>query len=97
MVCPARTLDGRDVVIRIVSIGGEGLGHVEALKRLASGNVASVIGNHAAPVLQWLETEGYTFAVLPYLSTSDPSHICLFENTRDLIAQLHQMLEVRQA
>lgn len=93
-MCPARTLDGRDVVIRIVSIGPEGTSHRESLKRLASGNIASVIGNHAAPVLQWLETNGFTFAAFPYLSTLEPS-LFLFENTGDLLREAQQMLEVR--
>ncbi|KZW04408.1 hypothetical protein EXIGLDRAFT_828280 [Exidia glandulosa HHB12029] len=93
VLCPARTIDGRDVVIRIVRIGDEGKHHEEALRRLATGNVASVIGNHTAPVLQWLSLNAITFAVFPYLSSSDPTCLYLYEDTRDLLGHLDQMLE----
>ncbi|KZW04407.1 hypothetical protein EXIGLDRAFT_828279 [Exidia glandulosa HHB12029] len=92
-LCAARTVDGRDVVIRIVCIGEEGLNHLEALRRLATGNIASVIGNHTIPVLQWLTLEHITFAVHPYLSSTDPTNLYFYENTGDLLRHLLQMLE----
>lgn len=82
-------------MIRIVSIGSYGQQHKSALMRLATGNVASVIGNHVAPVLQWLTMDDITFAVFPYLSTSDPSDTYLYENVQDLLKHVYQMLEVR--
>ncbi|KZW04409.1 hypothetical protein EXIGLDRAFT_635957 [Exidia glandulosa HHB12029] len=92
-LCAARTVDGRDVVISIVAIGKEGTNHLEALRRLATGNVASVIGNHTVPVLQWLTLEHITFAVHPYLSSTDPTTRYFYENTGDLLRHLLQMLE----
>lgn len=92
-MCPARTTDGRDVMIKVVAMGDRGLNHKEALQRLASGNIASVIGNHTVPVLQWIERGSTTFAVLPYLSKDDLSTVYLYENTKDLIDHLLQMLE----
>lgn len=59
--------------MRIVSIKDDGINHVQALQRLATGNVASVIGNHTIPVLQWLKLDAITFAVFPMLSSIDPS------------------------
>ncbi|EJD54048.1 hypothetical protein AURDEDRAFT_180402 [Auricularia subglabra TFB-10046 SS5] len=92
-LCPARTTDGRDVIIRVVSIGEEGAHHRKALERLATGNIASVIGNHTVPVLQWLKLEDIVFAVFPLLSFMDPTVTFTFEDARDLLAHLHQMLE----
>ncbi|KZV90524.1 hypothetical protein EXIGLDRAFT_720299 [Exidia glandulosa HHB12029] len=92
-VCPGRTSDGRDVVIRIVSIGDEGLNHRVALERLSTGNVASLIGNHTVPVLQWLELENVTFAVQPLLSPSDPLSMYAYEDVEDLLKTMVQMLE----
>ncbi|KZV92670.1 hypothetical protein EXIGLDRAFT_674856, partial [Exidia glandulosa HHB12029] len=92
-LCPGRTIDGRDVMIRIVSIGDEKSQQQIALERLASGNVASVIGNHAIPVLQWLKFENVTFAILPYLSIADPTGYWPWENVDDLFDSLTQMIE----
>ncbi|EJD54038.1 hypothetical protein AURDEDRAFT_157291 [Auricularia subglabra TFB-10046 SS5] len=92
-ICPARTADGRDVVIRLITIGDDGKDHKEALERLSTGNVASVIGNHAVPVLQWLHLDELTFAVFPYLSTLDPTPLYAFENLQDMTRHLLQMLE----
>ncbi|KZV85653.1 hypothetical protein EXIGLDRAFT_837775 [Exidia glandulosa HHB12029] len=93
MMCPARTADCRDVLIRIVSMGDEGLNHRTALERLSTGNVASVIGNHAVPVLQWLTLEHITFAVLPLLSQVDPVRYYCYEDVDDVLKTMIQMLE----
>ncbi|KZW02371.1 hypothetical protein EXIGLDRAFT_829266 [Exidia glandulosa HHB12029] len=96
MIHPARTTDGRDVIIRLVSIGDSGANHREALQRLATGNVASVIGNHCVPVLQWIVLEDIHFAVQPLLSYIDQSTLYCYENVQDLINTIHQMLEALQ-
>ncbi|KZV92664.1 hypothetical protein EXIGLDRAFT_768777 [Exidia glandulosa HHB12029] len=92
-LCPARTIDSRDVVIRIISIDDDGLQQKQALERLATGNVASVIGNHAIPVLQWLKFENITFAVFPFLSSQDPSSTWGWEDVSDLLDSIVQMVE----
>lgn len=94
-MCPARTIDGRDVVIRIVSFGNEGINHRVALERLSTGNTASLIGNHTVPVLQWLNLDNITFGVLPMLSRRDPTHTYCYENVEDVLKTMVQMLEVR--
>ncbi|KZV83852.1 hypothetical protein EXIGLDRAFT_807812 [Exidia glandulosa HHB12029] len=92
-VCPGRTTDGRDVVIRITSIGDDCAHHRIALKRLATGNVATLIGNHTVPVLQWLTLENITFAVQPMLSWEDPTSEYCYEDVEDLLKTMIQMLE----
>lgn len=93
-VMPARTGDGRDVIIRLVTLGGVGLQHREAMLRLGTGNIASVIGNHTVPVLQWLHLDDLSFAVLPFLLGTDPTWFYLYENLHDLLKSVIQMCEV---
>lgn len=93
-LCPGRTKDGRDVVIRITSIGDDSANHRLALERLSTGNVASLIGNHTVPVLQWLTLENIKFAVQPMLSPEDPTSEYCYEDVEDLLRTMLQMLEV---
>lgn len=81
-------------MIRVISIGDDGASHHDALKRLATGNVASVIGNHCAPVLEWLYWNDVSFAVFPYLSAIDPTRYWIYEDVEDLLKHLLQMFEV---
>jgi hypothetical protein len=88
-MCPARTLDHRDVLIRLIVKGDQGAKHLEALRRLATGEVAQRGDNHAVPVLQWLYHEDMTFAVFPLMSEG----LCLpwyydFGEVLDVVAQL---------
>lgn len=92
-ICPARTMDGQDVMIRLVSIGADGARHREALERLSTGHTASLIGNHCIPVLKWITLEHICFAVHPLLSFSDMNISCAHENIGDLTGTLRQMLE----
>ncbi|KZW02847.1 hypothetical protein EXIGLDRAFT_828981 [Exidia glandulosa HHB12029] len=92
-LCPARTRDGRDVMLRVISIGASGIQHKRALERVSTGNVASVIGNHAIPVLQWLTLNDITFAVFPMLSVFDAAMVYDFQNVGELMETMVQMLE----
>ncbi|KAF8514690.1 hypothetical protein BU17DRAFT_52359 [Hysterangium stoloniferum] len=67
LMCPARTLDDRDVLIRLVAKGQDGLNHLEALRRLAVGNVGSRGDNHTVPVLRLISLADMTFAVFPLM------------------------------
>lgn len=73
IMCPARTTDGRDVMIRLVCISGDpspsGARHLSILRQIAKGHVACIGNNHIVPVLQELtDTErGLTFVVQPKL------------------------------
>ena len=67
-MCPARTVDDRDVLIRLVAKGKDGLNHLEALRRVASGNAGSRGDNHTVPVFRFLSLEDMTFAVFPLMA-----------------------------
>lgn len=62
--------------------------------RLATGNTASVIGNHSIPVLQWLHFEDLTFAIFPFLLSWDSTLIYLYEDTKDILDTVLQLCEV---
>ncbi|KAF8520610.1 kinase-like domain-containing protein [Hysterangium stoloniferum] len=67
-MCPARTLDDRDVLIKLVAKGNDGLNHLEALRRLAIGSVGSRGDNHTVPVLRIITLEDMTFVIFPLMA-----------------------------
>lgn len=77
IICPARTLDGRDVMIRLVCMKDDpspsGIRHLDILRRVAKGHVACIGNNHIVPVLQELTNDehGLTFIVQPKLFDID--------------------------
>lgn len=77
IICPACTLDGRDVMIRLVCMKGDpspsGIRHLDILRRVAKGDVACIGNNHIVPVLQELTNDehGLTFIVQPKLFDID--------------------------
>ncbi|KZS87782.1 hypothetical protein SISNIDRAFT_419173, partial [Sistotremastrum niveocremeum HHB9708] len=64
---PARTVDKRDVLIRLIRKGEQGEEHLKVLRALCQGERAFHATNHCVPVLQELELGDMTFAVHPYL------------------------------
>ncbi|KZV90838.1 hypothetical protein EXIGLDRAFT_719873 [Exidia glandulosa HHB12029] len=94
--CPARTVDGQDVMIRVVSIGSDGTNQREALLRLATGTITSAVGNPCVPVLRWLVFEDIHFAVQPFLSFIGLSQQFIFETLDNLLEVLRHMLEALQ-
>ncbi|KZT34956.1 hypothetical protein SISSUDRAFT_223602 [Sistotremastrum suecicum HHB10207 ss-3] len=67
---PARTSEFRDVVIRLIRKGDEGLEHLDALRAVAKGELSFHVNNHCVPVLQELTLEDMTFVVFPLLGNS---------------------------
>ncbi|EIW51817.1 uncharacterized protein TRAVEDRAFT_136635 [Trametes versicolor FP-101664 SS1] len=65
MLCCARSTDGRDVVIRVLSAGPEGLDHLEVLQYMSRGATSQATPNHAVPLFELLELEDITFGVFP--------------------------------
>ncbi|KAF9019709.1 hypothetical protein BDZ89DRAFT_310140 [Hymenopellis radicata] len=51
VICPARTAQNHDVMIRLVAVGASGEQHSRALDRLGATPLASLPQNHALPVL----------------------------------------------
>ncbi|EIM86139.1 uncharacterized protein STEHIDRAFT_122114, partial [Stereum hirsutum FP-91666 SS1] len=100
IMCPARTTDGRDVMIRLVCISGDpspsGARHLSILRQIAKGHVACIGNNHIVPVLQELtDTErGLTFVVQPKLYWLDtlPNWYSARE-AADFVVQIFEGLE----
>ncbi|KAF8523030.1 kinase-like domain-containing protein [Gautieria morchelliformis] len=65
--CPARTIDNRYVLIRLVAKGDDGLNHLAALRRLGTGAVAFRGDNHIVPMLREIVLDDMTFVVFPLL------------------------------
>ncbi|KZT41915.1 hypothetical protein SISSUDRAFT_1042148 [Sistotremastrum suecicum HHB10207 ss-3] len=64
---PARTTDGRDVVIRLIQKGNEGAEHMNVLRTHARGEAAFHSTNHCVPLLHELFLRDMVFGVFPYL------------------------------
>jgi hypothetical protein len=77
-------VDDRDVLIKLIAKGQDGLNHLEALRRLALGRVASRGDNHTVPVLQLISLEDMTFAVFPLMAG---------RFTRPWFYQLHEAID----
>jgi hypothetical protein len=89
MTCAARTNDNRDVVIRLMAIGGDrGESHRLALSRLATDDHALTGPNHAIPVLEELVHGDMIFAVFPMLKdwSNHPWYYC-FSEVLDSVTQ----------
>jgi hypothetical protein len=89
---PARTLDDRDVLIKLISKGNDGLNHLEALRRLAVGNVGSRGDNHTVPVLRLIVLQDMTFAVFPLMSEGFTTG--WYDELHETIDAAIQLLEV---
>lgn len=86
----ARTINGKDVIIRVVAIGDEGRNHLDVLREVATpSSVARE--SHALPLLQELETDGITFCVFPLVFDAGYD----FNDTRaPWYARVSEVLEV---
>ncbi|KAF8526983.1 kinase-like domain-containing protein [Hysterangium stoloniferum] len=91
LMCPARTMDDRDVLIRLVAKGEDGMSHLEALRRLAVGNVGSRGDNHTLPVLRLISLADMTFAVFPLMG--DRFTCPWYHQLRETIDTAIQLLE----
>jgi hypothetical protein len=92
-MCPARTLDDRDVLIRLVAKGDDGLNHLEALRRLAIGSVGSRGDNHTVPVLRIITLGDMTFAIFPLMASGFTDG--WYNQLHETIDAATQLLEVR--
>ncbi|KAI0371422.1 hypothetical protein BV20DRAFT_942248 [Pilatotrama ljubarskyi] len=67
---PARAKDGRDVVIRVISVGSEGRDHLQVLRYLSRGACSQATPNHAVPLFELFELQDITFGVFPRVGFS---------------------------
>ncbi|KAF8487762.1 hypothetical protein JB92DRAFT_2758770 [Gautieria morchelliformis] len=89
--CPARTVDDRDVLIRLIAFGDEGLTHLAVLRRLATGHVAFRGENHIVPMLREIVRDDMIFAVFPLMHEGfdSPWHY----NYGEVVDAVYQMIE----
>ncbi|KAI9069072.1 hypothetical protein FKP32DRAFT_1560428 [Trametes sanguinea] len=92
---PARATDGRDVVIRVISIGSEGRNHLDVLEYISRGLTSQVAPNHAIPLLEVFELEDITFGVFPRIGgTMTDAYESWAENSvGDIVDMMIQCLE----
>jgi hypothetical protein len=90
--CAARTTDNHDVLIRLITKGADGGNHLTALRRLATGRIASRGDNHAVPVLREIVYEDMVFAVFPLMDTGFDAP--WYYNFGEIVDAVEQVLEV---
>lgn len=61
----ARTAQGQDVIVRVVTIRKEGQDHLRILQKIARGRLSLFSENHALPVLDEIVLRDITFCVFP--------------------------------
>ena len=89
--CAATTDDERHVVIRLIKKGDQGDTHLQVLRRIASGWVASFGDNHALPVLREIVHDDMVFVLFPLVSDGFFHH---YERVEDAFKAMTDILEV---
>jgi hypothetical protein len=72
----ARRRDGLDVVVRVLTAGGQGDNHRRILKRIACGQEVLLQDNHVLPLLYELVYQDITFGIFPRVSVCMERSIC---------------------
>ncbi|KAI0647600.1 kinase-like domain-containing protein [Trametes meyenii] len=65
LIRPARSVDGRDVVVRVICVGSEGKNHLEVLKCMSRGLCSQATPNHALPLIELFQLEDVVLGVFP--------------------------------
>jgi hypothetical protein len=96
--CPARSKEGRDVVIRVMVVRDEGWDHLRILRRLATGPQSMLVKNHIIPLLQELSYQDMIFGVFPRMAVSMDRSVCSWpkNSVEDILDMICQALEVPQ-
>ncbi|KAF8815276.1 hypothetical protein BYT27DRAFT_6735503 [Phlegmacium glaucopus] len=91
----ARTREGHDVIVRVITIGNEGHDHLKILRRIATGKDSLWSDNHALPMLAEFEWEDIIFGIFPKVGgTVEYAYDFWPKNSvGDIIEMLMQMLE----
>jgi hypothetical protein len=90
--CPARTIDNRYVLIRLVVKGDDGMNHLVALRRLGTGDVAFRGENHIVPMLREIVLDDMIFVVFPLLQ--DGFDTPWYYNYGEVVDAVYQVIEV---
>ncbi|KAI8982909.1 kinase-like domain-containing protein [Trametes punicea] len=91
----ARTADGRDVVIRVITVGSEGENHLNVLRYISRGLRSQATPNHAVPLFDIFQLEDITFGVFPRVgfSMADAYGSWAENSVGDVIDMIMQCLE----
>ena len=92
--CAATTDDGRHVVIRLIKKGDQGETHLQVLRRIASGAVASLGDNHTLPVLLEIVHDDMVFVLFPLVSDGFFFH---YGRVEDAFKAMTDVLEVESS
>ena len=68
--CPARSRDGNDVIIQIITAGGQGDKDLKILKRLAADVESLQSDNHVLPMLEEFAFQDIAFGIFPRIAVS---------------------------
>ncbi|CDO75225.1 hypothetical protein BN946_scf184895.g5 [Trametes cinnabarina] len=92
---PARTKEGRDVVIRVLAVGHRGSDHADILRTIARGCLAFYSNNHTIPLLDTVEFEDITFGIFPKVGfrVEEAYGYWAKNSVGDIVDMLRQCLE----
>ncbi|KAI0672675.1 kinase-like domain-containing protein [Trametes maxima] len=92
---PARSTDGRDVVVRVICAGSEGQTHLEILKYISRGLASQATPNHAVPLLDVFQLEDVVVGVFPKVGRSlfYMYHPRYHNSVGDIVDMIMQCLE----
>ncbi|KAI0647603.1 kinase-like domain-containing protein [Trametes meyenii] len=92
---PARSADGRDVVIRVVCVASQGQSHLQVLQYLSRGLCSQATPNHSIPLFELFEFEDIIFGVFPRIGTTmlDAYDSWPENSVGDIIDMIMQCLE----
>ncbi|KAK7450546.1 hypothetical protein VKT23_012855 [Stygiomarasmius scandens] len=92
---PARTSEGQDIRLRVIVVNGEGQDHLRILRRLATGSVSLISGNHTLPLLREVELEHAVFGVFPMVGSSMAESAAPWprNSVQDILELIMQALE----
>ena len=92
---PARA-QGRDVIILVITAGGQRHEHLKILKRLATGAESLRSDNHVLPMLEEFGFQDIVFGIFPRVAVSLDRAICSWpkNSVEDVVYMFMEALEV---
>jgi hypothetical protein len=93
----ARTRDGHDVAIRVITIKNEGHKHLSILRKVATGPSTLLSNNHVLPMFAEFHFHDVAFGIFPKVGWMvSEAYNCWAKNSvGDIVDMLMQALEVR--
>ncbi|KAF8799944.1 hypothetical protein BYT27DRAFT_6845910 [Phlegmacium glaucopus] len=91
----ARTRDGHDVAIRVITINNEGHDHLSILRKVATGPITLLSNNHVLPMFTEFHFHDVAFGIFPKVGwmVSDAYDYWAKNSVGDIVDMLMQALE----